>query len=425
MPKDDKDKEYKPSHKSAIGKLFTKKQTRATSNQSKIESQKQNLAKKPKVHNWGSTQSLPTTSFQALLESAQTSEGAAQITSSSEDLTNLTSQVIEEVDINTAAMVEESIRAMQQSFKEIALSTKQNDMRTVYDMPHFGPGDQTGKNWVLDSCPEFLEYIDKITGDNTSWNDKGRIKVLRTKLIGPARGYFNDFTGDTWAEAKTYLLNMFPDATTYASCQTDIDKLKRKPGEQLSYFAIRISKLHAKLKKVSPDSLTPEWLERQKKELLVKHLPSSCRNFVSIEKDTYEELLKKLLDYFELNSQHKLTKGDIEGERERGVKGVSAVKESSNGSEKQNGTKTKTQNKEEQGVTEGAVAALGQRKPFQKSNKDQNSTSKQEGQNTQRNYQNYRGNTRGGRGGYRGGYNSGYSYRGSRNYQRDYRGRGS
>ncbi|CAL4074815.1 unnamed protein product, partial [Meganyctiphanes norvegica] len=119
-----------------------------------------------------------TTSFQALLESAQTSEGAAQITSSSEDLTNLTSQVIEEVDINTAAMVEESIRAMQQSFKEIALSTKQNDMRTVNDMPHFGPGDQTGKNWVLDSCPEFLEYIDKITGDNTSWNDKGRIKVL-------------------------------------------------------------------------------------------------------------------------------------------------------------------------------------------------------------------------------------------------------
>ena len=64
-----------------------------------------------------------------------------------------------------------------------------------------------------------------------------------------------------------------------------------------------------------------------KKETLISALPSQAVNFVNTESDTYDKLLKKLLDYFELNPQHKLTKLDIAIEKETQVKGVSVIKD--------------------------------------------------------------------------------------------------
>ena len=222
---------------------------------------------------------------------------------------------------------QEAIRNMKEAFEAVALASKQNDVRILADLPHFGiAADPDGKKWILDSCTDFLEHISKATADE-SWNDSGRIKVLRNKLLGPALEYFNDFDGNTMVEAKQYLLKMFHDPTTHASVSAEIERCKRRTGEQFTYFAIRIAKLYAKLKRVSTNDLTDNWIEKSKKELLLKSCPSAVRNFVKVDDESYDELLKKVLDYLECNTQHKMTRADIEDERNRQIKQINAVKD--------------------------------------------------------------------------------------------------
>ena len=331
---------------------------------------------------------------------------------------------------------QEAIRSMKDAFEAIALSSKQNDMRTLMELPYFGiVSDPENKKWITDSCNELLDHVDKATRDE-SWNDSGRIKVLRSKLLGPALEYFNDFTGDTMAEAKTYLLKMFHDPTTHASVSAEIERLKRRNGEQFPYLAIRISKLYAKLKRVSTDDLTDNWIEKSKKELLLKLCPGAVRNFVKVDEDSFDKVLKGVLDYLETNTQHKLTRADIDAERERQLRQINALKEKNANKQTDNNTKTDNKTDETNSAKSEPGTIAGVTNPPETPNKpDQNNgTNPPRGRGRGRwfhrggynrggfrNFRGQRGRGRG-RGSFRGGFrrdnrNSGYSNEG---YTKDF-----
>ena len=305
------------------------------------------------------------------------------------------------------------LAALKEALQDIANSNKKNDVRLLSELPYFGEsGDTTGKLWILDSASEFTELVEKATAAET-WTDTGRISVLRSKLLGSARAYFNSFTGATFKEAKEFLLELYPDNATYSSIMSEIYKFKRQKGESLNVLAIRISELYKKLGKVQGNNLTEDAIERMKIELLLRSVPGSARNFVDLEKDKYPVVLKKLLNYFEQNVQHKLTVADIKAETESGVKGVNAVtKENKNQNQNQNKNQKQNQDREQ---NDGTVAAIAQ-KDRNVGNKVQNENSQKGNQNTTRSSEYKQGNKsfgNKGSNGYGGG--RGQGYRSSRN----------
>ena len=325
------------------------------------------------------------------------------------------------------------MQALKTALEDIAASNKRNDLRLLAECPYFGETtDTSGKTWVVDSATEFLEHITKATSADT-WNDVGKISVLRSKLLGSARTYFNTFSGDTFAAAKEYLLDMYPDSDTYASITNEIAKVRRNKGETLSALAIRIDELHKRLKTVAGNTLTAEAIGLMKRELLLKSVPANARNFV-LSTDDYNAVLKKLLTYFEQNPQHKMTKADIKAEVESGVKGISAV-----GKEGKGQPRNKKGNDAAPGKPDNAaVAAIGQEKnptgntqqqanqkgatPKEKSIGNQSSGNRQSGGYRGRNYGRGQGRGRGrerGRGYDRGNYNRSYD---GGNYQGGYNG---
>ena len=276
------------------------------------------------------------------------------------NLDSLLSSVSGSDDRDNMGEQQEVISQMKEAFEAVALQNRNNDMRNLTELPYFGVhSDPDEKKWVTDSCTELISHVEKATTGDT-WNDQGHIRVLRGRLLGPALEYFNDFSGDTMVQAKAYLLKMFHDPTTYASVSAEIEKLKRRSGEQWPFVAIRISKLYAKLKRVSTGDLTDEWINKSKKELLLKLVPAAVRNFVKVDEVTYDELLKAILDYLETNVQHKLTRADIEAEREKHIKHINNINEKKATSDTGNKNINKTQ--ADQGTKtseeEAAIAAL-------------------------------------------------------------------
>ena len=315
-----------------------------------------------------------------------------------------------------------AIRQMQEAFEAVALQNRNNDPRNLTELPYFGiHSDHDDKKWVTDSCTELLSHVEKATTGDT-WNDQGRIRVLRGKLLGPALEYFNDFTGDTMVEAKAYLLKMFHDPTTYASVSAEIEKLKRRTGEQLPYLAIRISKLYAKLKRVSTDILTEQWIEKSKKELLLKLVPGAVRNFVKVDEVTYDELLKAILDYLETNTQHKMTRADIEAERERHIKQINMINEKNNkiaaDSGNKNANKTQTDQNTKTTEDEATLAALTGVTDTPNNQNHNGSNNFYRGRGRGRGYNNNRGR---GRGNFQGGYRGRARGRGRGNFRNDRR----
>ena len=315
------------------------------------------------------------------------------------------------VDQDNMGEPHEAIRQMQEAFEAVALQTRNNDMKNLTELPYFGtPSDTDAKKWITDSCTELISHVEKATAGDT-WNDQGRIRVLRSRLLGPALEYINEFSGVTMEEAKTYLLKMFHDPTTYASVSAEIEKCKRRNGEQIPFLAIRISKLYSRLKRVSTNDLTPEWIEKSKKELLLKLLPGAVRNFVKVDDDTYDVLLKGILDYLETNTQHKLTRADIENERERQIKQINMIHEKNNknppDTSNKNTNKTQTEQnntKTENDVTIAAVTGSTETPNIPNQNGNNGNNHFYRGRGRGRNY--------GGRGRGRGNFHGGFRGRG-------------
>ena len=120
-------------------------------------------------------------------------------------------------------------------FKDVSSQNKKDNVLTLNDLPYFGinPADDT-KKWIipLEECDLFLETIEKQTED-VDFSDLGRIRVLKTHLLGRAQNYWKGFAGNTWDLAKAFLLERYPDINDYDSYMEKVRALKRNPAEQL------------------------------------------------------------------------------------------------------------------------------------------------------------------------------------------------
>lgn len=224
-------------------------------------------------------------------------------------------------DVDMAAL--EQIKT---SLEELATSNRRNNPALLSELPYFGiPAQKDTKKYIVESCEEFLSKITSATSAD-HWNDIGRIRTMRAKLLGPALAYFDDYTGDqVWANVQTFMKQGFPTSDDYPTIMREIQNCKRKPGEQICELSVRVCKLYKRLKEVAGADLSDAWIETSKKELLISNCPPAVRNFLNLPADPYHTVLKKILNYLAINTQHHLTKLDIELELRNDPRSVNAL----------------------------------------------------------------------------------------------------
>ena len=188
-----------------------------------------------------------------------TTTGATQSPSTSSTTTAVTqsSYTIPVITITTE-MNEEAIGAfklMSDSFKEIGIAAKQNSTNFLGDIPFYGVSKDFDKNKniiPLNEPTRFLDIIDLIT-DKADFTIPGKIKVLKSKLLGPALEHWNTYDGgENWDNAKLHLLKLFPEVQSYTSVMAKVPFLKREQKEQISQFATRIVKMYDTLQRLHP-----------------------------------------------------------------------------------------------------------------------------------------------------------------------------
>ena len=164
----------------------------------------------------------------------------------------------------------------------------------------------------MDENELFLDMIEKQT-EGIDFSEQGRIRVLKTHLLGNALNYWKTFKGATWAEARAFLMDRYPNINDYDSYMDRVRALKRKPAEQFCDFATRVEDAWDKVQKESGGTMSNEQILKDKKLTLMAACPEEIKNFYdAIPNDiTYAMTLKTIIAWLERNKQYKLTRADI------------------------------------------------------------------------------------------------------------------
>ena len=95
--------------------------------------------------------------------------------------------------------IKDVLKEMNESFKSVASQGKQNNTSAfIQDIPYFGePQDYDKRKTIipLTESVRFLQIVDTQTSKN-DFTDSGKIGVLKNRLIGSAREYWNDYDGE-------------------------------------------------------------------------------------------------------------------------------------------------------------------------------------------------------------------------------------
>ena len=211
-------------------------------------------------------------------------------------------------------------------FTDVASQNKKDNVMSLNDLPYFviKPSEAV-KKWIVpqEDSELFLDLLDKQTED-IDFTEKGRIRVLKTHLLGNALNYWKSFKGNTWVEAKAFLMARYPNINDFCSYMDRVKALKRKPSEQFVDFATRVEDAWDRVQKESNGTMSDEQVLKDKKLTLAAACPDEMRNFIDVCKVdvTYEMALSAIIKWLELNKQYKLTRADIDK-----VKGSPAVKQ--------------------------------------------------------------------------------------------------
>ena len=127
--------------------------------------------------------------------------------------------VVPELDPQVKAYVAEMATAL----KEVGTATRVNNLELLSILPSFGiPEDDDKTKWITESSREFLDAIQKAT-EGEDYNEEGKIRTLRKKLMGNSIKHFDEFDGTTFAEAKEHMLKGYPDNVDYSTVMTKIN----------------------------------------------------------------------------------------------------------------------------------------------------------------------------------------------------------
>ena len=215
-----------------------------------------------------------------------------------------------------------SIRMMCDSFKEIGLAAKQNSTSFLSELPYFGVSQDFDpkKNIIpLNEPTRFLEIVNLVT-DTADFTVAGKIKVLKSKLLGSALEHWSNYDGgDSWDNAKKHLLSMFPEVQSYTSAITKVAQLKRENKEQISQYATRIVKTFNNLQKLHPGGNYHDKVKQSDSiRKLLEVLPLQDRKWIKNSnpaENTFPEVLKQILVYVETESALRLSQEDINREQ--------------------------------------------------------------------------------------------------------------
>ena len=243
--------------------------------------------------------------------------------SSSSSSSSSSSKVYKSVPVSSASSVakmdpetKQFLGELKDVFKDVASQNKKDNVMSLNDLPYFGikPSEDV-KKWIVpqEDSELFLEMLDKQTED-IDFTEKGRIRVLKTHLLGNALNYWKSFNGNTWQEAKDFLMARYPNINDYNSYMDRVKALKRKPSEQFVDFATRVEDAWDKVQKASGGSMSNEQILKDKKLTLLAACPDEIKNFLEVDKDkvSYGEALTSIIRWLELNKQFKLTRVDID-----------------------------------------------------------------------------------------------------------------
>ena len=217
-----------------------------------------------------------------------------------------------------------AFKEMSDSFKEIGMTAKQNSTQFLGDIPFYGVSqDYDRKKYIipLNEPTRFLEIIELIT-DPADFTQAGKIKVLKSKLLGPALEHWNTYDGgEVWDNAKAHLLKLFPEVQSYTSVMAKVPFLKREQKEEISQFACRINKMYDTLQRLHPGGNYHDRVKQSDSiRKLLEVLPPPDRKWIKIDNpavNTIWEVLKQILTYVETETSLKLTQDDIDTENKR------------------------------------------------------------------------------------------------------------
>ena len=217
----------------------------------------------------------------------------------------------------TAKMsLEDLLARLSTSVTSAVTDAQRNDHKTLPPLPYFSgeapkPQGYSGKEpWQLYNCEDFLNMIENAISTDR-WSEPGKLRSLQDKLLGIARIYWEDRGPDinTFAKAKEYMLNRFPNTDTFNTLNRQIIEFRRKPGELIPGMACRIQNLYNKIGKVAPEMKAAQ--KRNMKELFLNNLPEVVRDNVE-EADDFNKTIEKSVAYVERHKELKLRAQDIQ-----------------------------------------------------------------------------------------------------------------
>merc|ERR1711895_177594 len=86
------------------------------------------------------------------------------------------------------------------------------------------------------------------------------------------------------AQAKQYLLEMYPEVISYPTVKDNIHKMKRESGEQISNYATRVRKAYNTLQRVHPSRRYSDATKQTDSIIkLLEILPESDRLWIRTE----------------------------------------------------------------------------------------------------------------------------------------------
>ena len=183
--------------------------------------------------------------------------------------------------------LKEALLDIAKSFKVVGRSAKQNSVNFVGDLPYFGVPVETDpkKNIIPISSPNrFLDIIHAVC-DAEEFTEAGKISVMKSRLLGPAVEHWNGFAGgESWDEARKYLLLLYPEVESYTTVRAKTQSLKREPKEQIGAYAGRMRQLYDTLRRLHPSKKYDPEIQQQDMILkILEVLPISERKFIKID----------------------------------------------------------------------------------------------------------------------------------------------
>ncbi|XP_050713578.1 uncharacterized protein LOC126996782 [Eriocheir sinensis] len=190
-----------------------------------------------------------------------------------------------------------------------------NDFSRVQGLLHFCGGAEKSSQAPNLPChklaKKWIEDIESRTQAN--WDTTGKIELAKQYALGAARDHLLGCItrcGQDWEKVKEDFLRVFPAVRTFAVLQKELGEAKRRTGENIRTFLIRLETLRDELIALKPAHAS--LLNEMAALRLIDALPPAFLLIITEEeKEDPQKILKKGYEYIKAHPESKLSDADI------------------------------------------------------------------------------------------------------------------